>query len=141
MISVIPFEQSHLEAITLKNCHRGELGESGVGTEAISFMKDGSPIAIFGGKIVTRGVIQYWGLVSDRVRECPIAFHKSVRLFLDFHKDKYALRRMQMTVRGDYKEGFAWAESLGFSFEGMMRSYGPEGDDYAMFGRVTKCQA
>jgi len=94
------------------------------------------PIAIFGMVHILPGVVQFWGLVSDHVRTCPMAFHKACLGFIDYFQEKHKLRRAQMTVRCDFPEGFRWAELLGFQKEGVMRQYGPDGSDYAMFGRI-----
>jgi RimJ/RimL family protein N-acetyltransferase len=59
---------------------------------------------------------------------------------LTYLEEKFNLRRIQFTVRVDYNIGLRWAWALGFQQEGILRGYGPDGTDYAIFGRVRKCQ-
>jgi hypothetical protein len=137
MIRIVEFQPEHIEQIELKPCHRTELKDKTVTTYAITFLKEDRPIAIFGGYCPLEGVMQFWGMVSDGVRECPVAFHKTCKSFLEFYQSKYTLRRMQINVRVDYPEGYRWAKALGFELEGVMKKYGPDGTDYALFGRTN----
>ncbi len=47
-------------------------------------------------------------------------------------------RRIEASVKAGFRNGWKWAERLGFEFEGTMRGYGHDGSDYHLFARVRK---
>lgn len=134
MIKIVKYEPSHLENFTPKYCHKSELVQ--INTEAVTFMRDGVPIAIFGGYLLFPGCLQVWGLVSEEIHKTPIAFFKSAKLLLEYYIDTLKLRRVQINVRTDYPEGWRWAVALGFKSEGVMTKFGTDGSDHWLFART-----
>lgn len=136
MIKIVPTTPEHLEKIELRAAFENERKPIDA-PGAITLLKEGSPIAIFGGYVLAPGVYQVWGLVSDQVKECPMAFHRSVKLLLSYQIHNLKVRRTQMSVRCGFQAGWRWATALGFRPEGIMKQYGPDGSDYWLFGRVA----
>lgn len=134
-LTVVEFKPEHLENISLKEIHSGEIPKA-VTTYALTILDKETPLAIFGGFFFVPGIIHFWGLVSDDVRKKPIAFHKMVRHLLEFYENRDKPRRMQIDVKADYLEGKKWAKSLGFELEGTMKNYGVNGEDFHLYGRA-----
>ncbi len=93
-------------------------------------------IAVFGVKPIHAGVAELWAITSEAVKKYPIEFHRVTLSMLDVIIASHKLKRVQMTVCADFSEGVQWAGALGFLPEGVLKSYGPSGDDHIMFGRV-----
>lgn len=137
MIKIAAATQEHLNALDLLPCYVGEVRPAGIPPHSVTFLNDDVPLAIFGGHFASQGVLQVWGLVSTHIHECPIQFFRAVKGFLDFKTDELKIRRVQISIRAGYQEGWKWAKSLGFKCEGTMQKYGPDGSDYWLFGRVA----
>ena len=86
---------------------------------------DLSCTAMVGGKIACCfGVMQYWPGMAE-----------GWMLTTDKVATILQLKRLQLTV--DCHNSFAinWANALKFTPEGVMRNYGPNGNDYVMYAR------
>jgi len=66
---------------------------------------------------------------SKRVK---LAMIKAFRLGLE----ELPFRRLQAKVKEGFDIGLNFVEKLGFSKEGVLTQYGPEGDNYIMYGKV-----
>lgn len=136
MIKVVNYSSSHLERIKLKACHDGERPASINGT-AVTFLLGDEPLAIIGWYFVTESVVQIWALLSDGISAVKKSFHKEVLALLRWAFLSHPVRRIQMSVRVGYSVGWRWAQSLGFTCEGVMKKYGPIGEDYWLFARTS----
>lgn len=135
MIKVIDFQPEHLEQISPKACHTGEVPKT-VMTYAFTLTSEGKPVAIFGFFAFIPGVFHIWGYLSEEVRKMPLSFHKACLSVMQFYSERFQARRLQMDVRADYAEGIRWAESLGFKCEGVMKNFGLTGMDHCLMGRA-----
>lgn len=97
----------------------------------------GHIIGVVGLSLFWPGVALVWTVLSERIKQCPIAFHKTVKRLLDFAIVNLKLWRVQMDVRADFPQGHRWAESLGFKKECIMKKYGPTGVDHILYARVV----
>lgn len=136
MVSVIPYTPEHFDQMELRQCHKDEKIQRPEGVRAVTFIFQDKPIAIAGALEFIPGVLVAWSLLSDKIKECPIGFHRAMLYLIDFYLEA-GYRRIQITVRQDYEMGWRWAKTLGFKCEGIMRKYGPDGSDYLMFARVS----
>jgi hypothetical protein len=136
MIRVVDYEPTHLANLSLRACHSGERPAS-ISGSAVTFLMFDEPIAIFGWYFISPGVMQVWALLSDKVTQFKKSFHKQVGLIIEYAFEKWSLRRMQMSVRCDYQAGWKWAKALGFNCEGVMKRYGPAGQDCWLFARIV----
>lgn len=94
-------------------------------------------VAILGLTVLHDGVAQNWAIISAEVKKHPVAFPRLALRALETMVQDLGLRRVQMTVRNDFPRGVAFAQWLGFKYEGTLRKYGPDGSDYFMYARVV----
>ncbi|HNA61448.1 MAG TPA: hypothetical protein PKW79_00020 [Rhabdochlamydiaceae bacterium] len=88
------------------------------------------------------GVSEYW---KGR-GECWAVFHHNVRSkFVQIHRcvlryfEMCPIKRIEATVKYDFKEGHRWIKALGFTLEApRLRFYYPNGDDVSLYSRVKE---
>jgi hypothetical protein len=56
------------------------------GTEAHTVFKNGYVIAIFGVTMIWPGVLEVWSILSDEIKEFPMALHRGVKRKLEYYK-------------------------------------------------------
>lgn len=134
LLCITDYVPSHLVGFDFKSIHDSERVTEIVGP-ALTFFYQDKPIAIIGGFLLHKGVMQGWSYLSDGIGQCPIRFHKAMKAMIDFAFDKHGLNRMQIVVRVRYTQGRKWAKALGFVCEGIMINYGTDGTDYSLFAR------
>ncbi len=136
MIEVVDYLPEHLERIKLKACHNGERPNKISGV-AVTILSGEDPLAIIGWYFISKGVVQIWAFLSDAITPVKKSFHKEVLSLLRWAFDSHPVQRIQISVVYGYTTGWKWARSLGFSCEGIMKKYGPSGNDYWLFARTT----
>lgn len=136
MVEVRAFSAEHIDLIAPRACHAQEAIRF-VSTAAFTLFLGEEPLAVLGWFQPCSRVIQAWGILTDAVKKCPLAFHKTVKSLIEHTFQSLGIQRVQISVRRDYLEGQRWAESLGFQNEGLMRKYGPDQSDYYLFARVN----
>jgi len=149
MIEVIQYKKEHAYSIFQNNMRERELGitkdfdEFATGWEvsgpAYTIIIDGS-IVFCGGVILTgwnRG--EAWTLMSDLFYKYPKSCYKICKNQLNEVIKEHGLKRVQAVIDVDFEDGVRFAEHLGFEKEGILKSYGPEGEDMLMFGRRIQC--
>ncbi len=136
MIEVVPFQQHHMQNFVPKTLHKSEMPRT-ILHEAYTFFNGSTPIAIIGGFFYTNGIFHIWGFISDGVQKEPIGFSKAAKRLLDRIIKNNKPRRLQIDVSVNYPELNRWAEFLGFSREGLMKSYGADGADHYLYARVV----
>ncbi len=119
----------------MKSIHEGEKPKQ-VKTQALTLLRDGHPIAIFGCIWLGKTVLHLWSLLSEEVRKTPIEFFKTCRELMNWLAEKYQIRRFQMDVRTDFTEGSNFASALGFKCEGVMHKFHSDGSDCYLYGRT-----
>lgn len=139
-MNVIPFLPEHftamrlqdrqartLSALTLEYVH--VLKASG---PALSGEVDGKIIACCGIASQFSGVGTMWAVISEDAGRHFIRLHKCGVRLLSIPK----LRRIEATSETSFTQGCRWLELLGFQSEGVMRSYGPHGEDHVRYART-----
>ena len=134
-MTVIGYKPEHLDKIRVKAVHQGEVPKT-VMTDAVTVMDGEQPVAIIGSFVFVPGVVHLWGLISEDVRAKPLAFHRVTRELLAYYEKTQKPRRIQMDVKASYIEGQKWAQALGFEYEGTMKRYGVNGEDFHLYGRA-----
>jgi len=97
---------------------------------------DDDAIAIIGGALLWPGVMDVFTVTSELVKECKLAFHKTIVTMIKDITHHEKLYRMQMVVRENFDEGCKWAECLGFKREALLEKYGPDRKNYYMYARL-----
>lgn len=81
-----------------------------------------------------RGVAQAWMVIGN---ESPIkSIYKSVKQGLISLIESCNLHRIEAKTQANFNGGVNWLRHLGFEFESMKRSYGPDGADYVEYSMV-----
>jgi len=143
MIKIQLATQEHVRAITPKDIFLDNpdlimvLGrEVATGVPYTLVGPEGEILAIIGCTCVNRTTAEIWSVTSPLVEKYPIAFHRTCLGLLNRFSSLYRIKRMQLVVKDGYYQGLTWASRLGFSLEGTMKSYGCDGSDYLLMGRV-----
>jgi RimJ/RimL family protein N-acetyltransferase len=145
MIEVIPFHVKHLTELTnrkdiFKNDPELDERVRMVSGHPLCFSwtltREGKILGIVGGHQIWKGVVEIWSLLSEDVLTIPIAFHKAISRILDFHEENIPVHRYQATVQADFTQGQRWMEVLGFKYEGLLKKYGVNQEDYVLFARI-----
>jgi hypothetical protein len=135
-IQVVPYAPEHLARMKIRDDSKTHPIKS-VSLPAITLTHKGIPIAVFGWMHPDPGMMHVWSLITDDIRFVAFQFHKEVLRLIAHAFERFKLRRMQMSVRAGYHEGWSWACSLGFVCEGTMQRYGIDGTDYWLFARTV----
>lgn len=93
-------------------------------------------LAVGGVHVMWFGVGEGWLLVSPKALQKPVALARYTKKLLHVIMKKEAIRRIQASVHVDDERAFGFAEWLGFEYEGLMKKYGVEGDDYFRLARI-----
>ena len=67
--------------------------------------------------------------------EHPIPFGRASGEEIEALANKY--KRLDATVHVDYEKSVKWLEAMGFEIEGVLKKYGPTGDDYYKMARTA----
>lgn len=104
---------------------------------AITVVGDGgTPLVSAGVRWLWENVGEVWAFVSREARAYPKSLTVYARRIVDSWWDHFRYRRLQATVDNDNMMSRRFVEHLGFSFEGVLRRYGPDDIDQAMYARV-----
>ena len=103
---------------------------------AFTGLIDGYVIASAGIKPLWPGVGEAWIVASDNMPKKKLSVIKLIRENFDRMIQDNNFVRVQAGVRYDWPEAKRFAEFLGFEHEGIMKKYGPDGQDYYRMARV-----
>lgn len=89
-------------------------------------------IACAGAFEVWSGRAQAWSMLSLRMPGYVMGVHRAVKRFLE----SYQVRRVEITVDPRSEIAVRWATRLGFTYEGTMPGYTPQGDTMDLYARI-----
>lgn len=134
---LVEFIPDHLEKINPGDHHLDE-GEQYIDPRtSLTLMIEDEPAAIFAWRTHSQGVLHVSALISKSAKKHPLTFHRCAKYLTEHAIEDRQIQRIQMSVRCGFDMGWKWAESLGFQCEGTMRKYGPQGQHYWLFARVS----
>lgn len=93
---------------------------------------DGDPVACFGESIVWDGVGECWAILAGNIGISMVAVDRAVRALIG----KVSTRRLQAYVDASFEPGVRWMLDLGFTVEGKLKRYLPNGNDAFLFALV-----
>lgn len=144
---VVPFHVEHLSMMPLNEFDEAHLGLFHNYREYIaayansklcfSAMQDGVLYASFGVNPLFPHVYEAWLIPSAEISKKAYKMHKASLAFFEHAVNKLAIRRLQIAVCSRNIRAVKWAERCYFEHEGLLRSFGPEGDDYFMMSRIS----
>lgn len=89
------------------------------------------------------GVIRLWGRVGEgwtilgaEIAEHPVWLHRTVRTMLRDIFDGMGLDRLQVNVLAASERNCRWVNRLGFQPEGLMKRFGPNGEDFVRYAMI-----
>ncbi|HEU0070940.1 MAG TPA: hypothetical protein VFS04_06575 [Alphaproteobacteria bacterium] len=145
-IVIAPFTQAHLaaiapgrfDAIAAEGLDLAALAASRADIgPAWTAVADGRVLGCAGIVPLWRGVGAGWLYAADEMRRYPVALHRTVLRGIAAAEVGLGLHRLQISVHEDFAASLAWVVRLGFACEGAMPGYGPNGDNYIRYARVT----
>jgi RimJ/RimL family protein N-acetyltransferase len=93
-------------------------------------------IAAAGMKRIWGDVAEGWFIAKNDVWNYPITIAKAVKQNIDYLATSNKIKRLQTAVRADFGIGIRFAKWLGFTNEGLMKSYGFDGSDHYRMSRI-----
>ncbi len=93
-------------------------------------------LAIAGVAPLWKGVGTVWTLISEDARKSGLRLSLEVRRGIEMLHVERGFWRLQATVKRGDEAARLWIVGLGFSYEGTMIAYGPDGQTHDMYGRV-----
>lgn len=148
MVKIVPYKADHAYQVLDKNVKDFDLQLSKL-KDWESWTKEwetaGPSYSLFvDDKIIgCGGVILFgynrgecWMLVSSEIKKYKKTVFKAVKEHLDLIVKTNNLRRLQTVVVADYEDGKKFIERLGFKPEGLLKKYGPNGEDFLMYART-----
>jgi RimJ/RimL family protein N-acetyltransferase len=144
-ITVLPFHEAHLMSLNVTNESSQVLSKFVPVQQMIKAQADlgraftvilhGKPAAVVGSVKLWNGVEEMWLHVEERMRNFPVYMTKAAIEYIDFTVIAGNLHRLQITVRCADMRAVRWARCIGFTIDGMMMRYGPDGSDYYLMSR------
>ena len=95
---------------------------------SVTFLADGNVIGCAGLTICWPGMSEAWMLCVKDIYKHPMVARVAKRQLITW-ADQYNLVRIQAPLRDDFMDGITFANWLGFSCEGRMRKFHPDGCD------------
>ena len=93
-------------------------------------------IAAAGMKRIWGDVAEGWFIAKNDVWKYPVTIAKAVKQNIDYLATSNKIKRLQTAVRADFGIGIRFAKWLGFTNEGLMKSYGFDGSDHYRMSRI-----
>lgn len=143
MIKSVPFARFHADIIELNEAYEGQRqilqaydNMRGFDVETILHVETGAPLAVISGATIFKGTYEVSALIGSLARQYPIQFFRHVRGRIEHYEKTHGVHRTQTMIRTGFPFLVKWIELLGFEREGILRKFGPEGDDYFMYARL-----
>ena len=142
---IVPFEPKHWDMIKFRDFEylsmgnfMGEMKEKIDGSgPAFAGLANGEVVGIAGVAILWPGVGDGWIMAAEEISKHKIWFVRSVKKYMELVMNNYKLHRVQTTVLHGHTDLIRLVEFLGMRFEGRLSGFGPQGEDYLMYGRLS----
>jgi len=97
---------------------------------------EGVVYAMFGVYKYWKGSAEAWLIPSKHIGRKTISFHRTALQFFELAAKQMQIKRLQFTIHSHNVRAVKWAERCYFEYEGTMRRYGPDGNDYKIYSRL-----
>jgi RimJ/RimL family protein N-acetyltransferase len=145
MMQIVPFEAAHLRMMNFQPAQQNLDTEYLEEHAACLTRSNIAYTAVENGRVVASGgIVEKWQGVAfawfffdqDVGGRSFVHIHKTVQRFTRILlKERY--HRIECTVDVEHREGRRWMDLLGFTLEGMLRKYGPDGRDHFIYARCN----
>jgi len=105
---------------------------------AFTMFMDDKPVFAIGVVVLWKGVAEGWVIASQNIFEMKFLAAKSMKIITEELCKKNKIKRLQTSVKSEFKQGVRFATWLGMEVEGLKKSYGPDGSDYYQLARIFK---
>ena len=147
-IEIVPFKSEHAKKILAKGLNdvalelRPEHKKYVVDIEDIGMSFTGllnnQPIAAGGICYLWDGVAEGWVLATKDIYKYPIFCAKHIKKRTEMLIKNNNIKRLQTSVKADCEMAIRFAKWLGLNSEGLMKNYGPDGEDFIRFARIER---
>jgi hypothetical protein len=105
---------------------------------AFTMFIDDKPVFAIGLVVLWQGVAEGWVMASQNIFDMKFLAAKTMLKITNDLCKKNKIKRLQTSVKADFKEGIRFATWLGMEIEGLKKNYGPDGSDYYQLARIFK---
>ena len=105
---------------------------------AFTMFMDDKPVFAIGVVVLWKGVAEGWVIASQNIFEMKFLAAKSMKIITEELCKKNKIKRLQTSVKSEFKQGVRFATWLGMEVEGLKKQYGPDGSDYYQLARIFK---
>lgn len=140
-MDIVAFEVEHLKRLRVQPAQQSclaylteELLADAVHMDAYTALVDGAPVAVAGLMDFWPGRAMAWSYIGEGAGLHMVRLTRAIRNFLDGQE----IRRIEAYVDPDFEAGLRWIELLGFTREGRLRAFMPDGRDTVIFARVRR---
>ena len=102
---------------------------------AITVLYDNQYAACFGFAQIVPGVYEAWCMGSKKFDQHPIAATRTAKLVINEGAKFLAAHRIQIIVLANNKVANNWASVLQFQYEGCMKQFGHDKEDYILYAK------
>ena len=142
---IVPFKPEHWDMIKFREFEQEAMGRMldeirlkvDANGPAYTGLVNGEVAGFAGIILMWPGVGEGWILGSDLFASNKLWFVRNVKKYLEKIMNTHDLHRVQTTVMHGQTGLVRLVEFLGMKFEGRLRHYGPNGEDYLMYGRIS----
>jgi hypothetical protein len=140
VIKVVPLEPWHVEVLlaapdTPTEQTNNMYADYVCSGEGYTFLVNDEVYACAGVIPLWFGLGEGWSLLSRRCTKLPLALCKAFKNKIKELCEPY--RRVQITVEEDFEKAVNFAKFLGFTCEGRMLYYSPDGKTHLRFARYN----
>lgn len=105
---------------------------------AVTLLVNNKPVFSCGVIILWDGVAEAWVMANRNIYELKFLAVRTIIELQKKHCKRLKIRRLQTSVKADFKLGLRFATWCGLEIEGLKKSYGPDGSDYYQLARIYK---
>ena len=98
--------------------------------QAFTYFIGDKPVFACGIVQLWEGVAEAWVLCGINVFDIKFLAARTIKELQDETCKKYKIRRLQTSVKAEFKRGLRFATWCGFKTEGLKCKYGPDGSDF-----------
>jgi len=143
---IVPFQPNHLNLIDFREDELNHIEhipdylnyivDNAIVDYSWTAIAQGKVICIFGIRYMWSGVAEAWLLTGHGIEKNSISLVKGARVLLDETIEEMQIRRLQIAVKSTNKTAYNFAKFLYFNVEGVMKKFGPDGEDYYLMTRI-----
>ncbi len=88
--------------------------------------------------VLWEGVAEGWVMASQNIFDVKFLAARTIVDKMTEVCKKNKIKRLQTSVKAEFKLGIRFATWLGIEIEGLKKNYGPDGSDYYQLARIFK---